>query len=183
MLKKPDMPGEIFSGQPTSEDLIAILYEDLRRIARRERWVAGSPNTLQTTAILHEAYLRLRERAIWQSREHFLGVAATAMRYILVDAARARLAAKRGSGGSKLPLEAAHNVPAETPSDEQVVRLGDALRDLAALDPQLSQLVDCRFFAGLDEMETARLMGVSDRTVRRWWVQAKAWIHRELETA
>ena len=182
MPREPDTNCETFSGQRTSADLIAVLYEDLRRTARRERWHAGSPNTLQTTAILHEAYLKLHKQQIWQSREHFLSVAATAMRYILVDAARARLAAKRGSGGGKLPIEAALDVPAETPTDEQVVRLGEALSDLAAFDSQLSQLVDCRFFAGFDEIETARLMGVSDRTVRRWWVQARAWIHRELET-
>lgn len=183
MQAEPDTPGQSFRGGPTSEELIAILYEDLRRIARRERWSAGSPNTLQTTAILHEAYLKLHKQDVWKSREHFLGVAATAMRHILVDAARARLTAKRGSGGSNLPIEAANEVPAAEPSDEQMVRLGDALRDLAALDPQLAKLVDCRFFAGLDENETARLMGVSDRTVRRWWVQARAWIHRELEAA
>lgn len=167
----------------TSEEMIAALYADLRKIARRERWSAGSPQTWQTTAVMHEAYLKLHERDGWESREHFLGVAATAMRHILIDAARARLAAKRGGGEGNLPLEAADRVAAENGGDREIVRLGDALRDLAELDPQLAKLVDCRFFAGLDENETARLMGVSDRTVRRWWTQARAWIHRELEAA
>lgn len=183
MLATPDMADKNSRTGATSEELVELLYEDLRRIARRERWRAGSPGTLQTTAVLHEAYLKLRNQEIWHSREHFLGVAATAMRHLLVDAARARLAGKRGSGGSNLPLEAAHEVPNPAPSDDDIVRLGEALKKLAARDPQLSHIVDCRFFAGLDEVETARLVGVSDRTVRRWWVQARAWIHRELEAA
>jgi RNA polymerase sigma factor (TIGR02999 family) len=163
--------------------MIAALYAELRAIARRERWSAGSPQTLQTTAILHEAYIKLSRQDDWQCRAHFLGAAATAMRHILIDAARARLAAKRGGGAGNLPLDAADRVPAEDVEDHNLIRLGDALRDLAEIDPQLSQIVDCRFFAGLHEVQTAQLMGVSDRTVRRWWTQARAWIHRELEAA
>ncbi len=162
--------------------MIAELYDELHRLAQRERWRAGRPDTLQTTAVMHEAYLKLYNHRDWQSREHFLGAAVTAMRHLLVDAARARLAAKRGQGESELPLDALGDV-AETQEDEDVVRLGDALKDLARLDPKLAKLVDCRFFAGMTDSESARVLGVTDRTVQRWWVQTRAWIHSELELA
>lgn len=149
-------------------------------MAHRERRKAGSPATLQTTAVLNEAYLKLYRRGSWQNREHFLGVAAAAMRHILIDAARARLAAKRGGGGEVVPIEELDWRMSVGTEDRELIRLGDALKDLEALDPQLARLVDCRFFAGLDEAETGRVLGVSDRTVRRWWVQARAWLHAEL---
>jgi RNA polymerase sigma factor (TIGR02999 family) len=167
----------------SSDEMIAALYADLCRIAHRERWSAGRPNTWQTTAIVHEAYLKLYRQEAWESREHFLGTAATTMRHILVDAARARMAAKRGGGEGRLPLEAARDVAIEDLEDREVVRLGDALRDLALLDAQLARLVDCRFFVGLSEVETAALLGITERTVRRWWIRARAWIHRELAAA
>lgn len=160
--------------------MMAALYDELHRLAKRERWRAGRPETLQTTAVMHEAYLKLYNNAHWRSREHFLGAAVTAMRHLLVDAARARLAAKRGSGVAALPLDAAHDQNAEQ-EDEQVVQLGDALNDLAAMDPKLAKLVDCRFFAGMTDSESAQVLGVTERTVQRWWVQARAWIHSELE--
>lgn len=159
------------------------LYEELRRMAHRERRKAGSPATWQTTAVLNEAYLKLYRRGSWENREHFLGVAATAMRHILIDAARARLAAKRGGGAEAVPVE---DLDWRTPAgsdDAEMIQLGDALKDLEALDPQLARLVDCRFFAGLDEAETGRVLGVSDRTVRRWWIQARAWLHGELSAS
>lgn len=160
--------------------MIAALYDELHRLAQRERWHAGRPDTLQTTAIMHEAYLKLHKRDGWGSREHFLGAAVTTMRHLLVDAARARLAAKRGAGVSNLPIESARDVPAEA-EDTTIVRLGDALKDLAEFDPKLAKLVDCRFFAGMTDAESAQLLGVTDRTVQRWWSQARAWIHSELE--
>lgn len=154
------------------------LYDDLHRAARRERFRAGRPNTMQTTAVLHEAYVRLSGRPEWQSRDHFLAVAATTMRYVLVDAARARLAAKRGSGERPVPLEAAEDMDAlASDEDVQIVHLGDALQGLAEFDPELARLVDCRFFVGMTEEETARVLGVSDRTVRRRWLQARAWVY------
>jgi RNA polymerase sigma factor (TIGR02999 family) len=162
-----------------TDSIVEALYDDLRQIAQRERFHAGSPQTLQTTAVIHEAYLKLHRRDGWESREHFLGTAATAMRHVLVDAARARLSAKRGNGERPLPIDksGSDNVSAE---DRQLVALGDALRDLAELDPELAKLVDCRFFAGFDECETGTVMRISERTVRRRWAQARAWIHREL---
>ena len=171
--------GKNFSGA-SSDELMVALYEELHRLARRERWSAGRPDSLQTTAIMHEAYLKLYKRDCWASREHFLGAAVTTMRHILVDAARARLAIKRGSGASDLPLEAAKDV-ADTQEDSNLIRLDDALRDLAEVNPNLAKLVDCRFFAGLSDAESAQIMGVSDRTIQRWWVSARAWIHSELE--
>jgi RNA polymerase sigma factor (TIGR02999 family) len=170
------------SGKVSSEAMAAALYDELHRLAQRERWRAGRPDTLQTTAVMHEAYLRLHRRDGWESREHFLGAAVTAMRRLLVDAARARLAAKRGGGAGELPIEAADDVAADH-EDATLVRLGDALGDLARMDPKLAQLVDCRFFAGMSEVESAAVLGVTDRTVQRWWAQARAWIHSELEMA
>jgi RNA polymerase sigma factor (TIGR02999 family) len=160
--------------------MMAALYDELHRLAQRERWHAGRPDTLSTTAVMHEAYLKLYKHDSWGSREHFLGAAATTMRNLLIDAARARLAAKRGSGIGTLPIEAARDVAAETTEDEKLIRLGDALRSLAEMDPRLARLVDYRFFAGMTDQESAKLLGVTDRTVQRWWVQARAWIHSEL---
>jgi RNA polymerase sigma factor (TIGR02999 family) len=154
----------------------------LRAIARREHYRAGSPQTLQTTALINEAYMKLRKRDTWESQSHFLGCAATAIRHILIDAARARLASKRDAPTYSY-TQSLDSLAAAVPEDEQVVRLGDALGNLSKLDPNLAKVVDCRFFAGMDERETADILGVTDRTVRRWWVQARAWIHNEMEAA
>lgn len=162
-----------------TDAIVEALYDDLRQIAQRERFHAGSPQTLSTTGVIHEAYLKLHKRDRWESREHFLGTAATAMRHVLVDAARARLTAKRGNGERPVAIDSRGD-DAALAEDRELVALGEALRDLAELDPELAKLVDCRFFAGLDERETGRVMGISERTVRRRWTQARAWIHREL---
>ncbi len=154
----------------------------MRAIARREHYRAGSPQTLQTTALINEAYMKLRKRDTWESQSHFLGCAATAIRHILIDAARARLASKRDAPTYSY-TQSLDSLAAAVPEDEQVVRLGDALGNLSKLDPNLAKVVDCRFFAGMDERETADILGVTDRTVRRWWVQARAWIHNEMEAA
>ena len=165
---------------PTDE-LIVTLYNELRVIARREHYRAGSPQTLQATALIGEAYLKLQKRAGWESEAHFLGCAATAIRHILIDAARARLAGKRDAEVESYTRSL--DVAAAAPEDGEIVRLGDALKALTALDPKLAQVIDCRFFAGLDEAETARVLGVSERTVRRWWTQARAWVYREMAVA
>lgn len=183
MPDKVDVPTKHDNEAASSDKLISELYTEIRRLAKRERWRAGRPDSLQTTAIMHEAYLKLYRQEHWESRQHFLGAAVTAMRHILVDAARARLTAKRGGGGGHLPISAASNTANGESEDIELVRLADALRDLAELDPKLAQLVDCRFFAGLTESEAAQLMGVTDRTIQRWWKQARAWIHSELEIA
>jgi RNA polymerase sigma factor (TIGR02999 family) len=165
-----------------SEELVRALYDELRRIAGREHRRAGSPMTLQPTALVGEAYLRMQGRAEWANRAHFLGCAATAMRHVLLDAARARLRAKRNAPMASL-TGALATLAAEPAGDAELVRLGDALTALARHDPQLAKLVDCRFFAGLDEVETAEVLGVTDRTVRRWWIRARAWIHEEMAEA
>ena len=162
-----------------TDAIVEMLYEDLRDIARRERFRAGRPMTLQTTAVLHEAYIKLYRREDWESREHFLGTAATAIRHVLVNAAIARKTAKRGSGDVALALDEARDLPFGD-EDRELIALDEALKGLAAFDPELAKLIDCRFFAGLSEAETAEVMGISERTVRRRWTQARAWVHREM---
>ena len=171
------VPGELVAG--SADALVLLLYDELRVIARREHYRAGTPQTLQTTALVNEAYIKLRKRDGWESRSHFLGCAATAIRHILVDAARARMASKRDAPTYHLTV--GMEALGAAPQDSDILRLGDALKALSLIDPQLSQVVDCRFFAGLDENETASVLGVSDRTIRRWWVQARAWIHHEMQ--
>lgn len=159
--------------------VIPIVFEELRRIAsgymRRER--AG--HTLQPTALVNEAYLRLLEgpEVEWQSRAHFLGVAAKLMRNILVDHARARAAAKR-SGGERVTL---HDADAATPErDVDLMALDEALDRLASIDAELARLVELRYFGGLTTKETAEAMGVSTATVEREWATARGWLRREL---
>ena len=163
----------------TSAELIGLLYVDLKRMARRERGRAGRPATLQTTALIHEAYLKVHDNPAWGDREHFLRAVATAMRQVLVDSARARLRLKRGSGVAALPLEAAEAV--QRMPERGVVELNDALELLGALDPRLVQVVECRFFAGFTDEQTAQALRLSDRTVRRDWEKARAWLYRELQ--
>ena len=160
--------------------LIPLVYDELRRIAgqylRRER--AG--HTLQPTAVVHEAYLKLvgQRRVRWQNRAHFFAVAAQLIRRILVDHARARAAAKRGGGLPPLALERAPG-PAGG-RDLDVLALDETLRRLSTLDPRQARLVELRFFAGLGVEESAEVMGVSPATVKREWRTAKAWLYREL---
>ncbi len=160
--------------------LLPLIYDELRRLAayylHRER-----PNhTLQATALVHEAYLRLvNQRAVqWQNRSHFFGVAAQAMRRILVDHARAYGASKRGSGEHKLSLDDAHAVGLAPSFD--VLVLNEALDRLAAFDEQQVRVVELRFFAGFSVEETAEILGVSPATVKREWAMARAWLKREI---
>ena len=155
------------------------LYGALRSMAHRERARAGRPQTLQTTALINEAFLKMSKDDGWASREHFLGTAATAMRHILIDDARARLTLKRGQGVKAVELDEARDAAAT--GDEELVRIDEALEELARLDPRLAKVVECRFFAGYSEVETGKIMGVSERTVRRDWLQAKAWLYRALQ--
>ena len=161
-------------------DLVVLLYSELHNLAshylRRER----SDHTLQTTALVHEAYLRLtNQREVrWKSKEQFLGVAAQLMRRILVDYSRAHGAKKRGKGFEKVFLEEAEGVSKGRAAD--VVALDEALTRLAEFDPQQAQLVELRFFGGLDIDESAGVLRVSRTTVKRNWNVAKAWLAREL---
>lgn len=159
--------------------VFAAVYGELRRLAasylRRER----SGHSLQPTTLVHEAFLKLAgARADWQDRAHFFGVAARAMRRILVDHARRRRAGKRGRGAVQITLdEAVGLLPAR---DLDVVRVDEALKDLAALDPRQEQVVELRFFGGLSVEETAAALALSPATVKRDWTTAKAWIARYL---
>jgi RNA polymerase sigma factor (TIGR02999 family) len=162
-----------------ADDLVPLFYSELRVIARRTRAKVGSGLTLQTTALVNEAYLKLRDGRGWNDDAHFLCAAALAMRHVLVNHAEARLAAKRGAGAEHLPLTAADNVTGE--QDETLIALNDALTRLAARTPRLAHVVECRYFGGFDEPATARALQVSERTVRRDWVLARAWLHRELQ--
>jgi RNA polymerase sigma factor (TIGR02999 family) len=161
-----------------AQELLPLLYEDLRRIARRERYRVSAGATMQTTALIHEAYLKFQGVASFNTREHFLRASALAMRHVLVNHARDRMAEKRGGGKRALSLDEVPDVV--DPSDEALIEVNDALQRLARLNPRLAQVVECRFFAGYGEDETALALGLTDRTVRRDWVKARAWLRREL---
>jgi RNA polymerase sigma-70 factor, ECF subfamily len=167
------------SPHPTSTEVLAEqTYRELRRIAVRCMRGQRHDHTLQPTALVHEAFLRLARRGCdWQSRTDFLAVAATAMRRILVDCARRRGAAKR-YGGSRVTLVDGDAIEAERPID--LLALDEALSRLAMLEPRAERVVELRFFAGLETEEVAQVMGVSAATVKRDWRLARAWLSREL---
>jgi RNA polymerase sigma-70 factor, ECF subfamily len=173
--------GELDAGKENAAaDLVVLLYSELRRLASRYLRRERGEHTLQTTALVHEAYLRLaNQREVhWKNREQFLGVAAQLMRRILVDYSRGHDAKKRGKGFEKVFLEEADGVSKEKAAD--VIALDEALTRLAEFDPQQAQLVELRFFGGLSVEEAAAVLGVSRTTVKRNWNVAKAWLAREL---
>ncbi|MEM7052799.1 MAG: sigma-70 family RNA polymerase sigma factor [Acidobacteriota bacterium] len=158
--------------------LTPIVYEELRRLAHRYMRKERANDVLQTTALVHEAYIRLLDAEVkWQDRLHFFAVAASLMRRILVDHSRRRMAAKRGGGGQPVTLEEI-DLPLKAGPD--LVALDDALHDLAAVDKRKSQVVELRFFGGLTIEETARFLDVSHATVERDLKVAKAWLSREM---
>lgn len=162
--------------------LYALVYDDLRRIASRH--LRGRPTgTLGTTAVVNEAYLRLAGpgEGSWQDRSHFLAVASRAMRHILVDSARRKLAAKRGAGAFPVEFEDVH--AAHEPRFLDVLELNDALEKLGALSERLVRVVELRYFGDLSEEEVAQVLGVTDRTVRRDWRKARAFLHHCLRDA
>ena len=165
-----------------AEALFAALYADLRRVAHRELRGSPIPNaTLSTTALVNEAYLKLSRNAGWSPRDryHFFAVAARAMRQVIVDHARSRLRQKRGGQHVKLSLDEAL-VPVEERAEE-LVALDGALARLESQDPELARIVEWRFFAGLTVEEIARALEVSERTVKRHWRTARAFLYRDLE--
>jgi RNA polymerase sigma factor (TIGR02999 family) len=172
---------EIRKGNPEAQArLIPLVYRHLHRIAasymRRER----PDHTLQATALVHEAYLRLvsQEETDWQDRAHFFGIAARLMRQILVEHARARQAGKRGGAVEKLPLDQALEfTPARS---RELIELDNALESLGRLDPRQARVVELRFFGGLTVEETAEVLGIAPRTVKRDWSVARAWLHGEI---
>lgn len=160
--------------------LTPLVYGELHRLASRYLRHERANHTLQTTALVHEAYLRLvdQRNANWQNQVQFFAVAAQLMRRILVDYARSHGAAKRGGGYAKLSLDEAMIVSKE--KIEDLMAVDEALNSLAAIDLQQSRVVELRVFGGLTVEETAEVLGVSPRTVKREWSMAKAWLHRQL---
>jgi len=174
------MPGTDAPLHAAAQQLVPLFYADLKRLARRLRSGVPQAQTLQTTALIHEAYLKLHATPMWNDRQHFMRAAALAMRQGLVDDARSRLAARRNNGERPLPIEAADDVAADAP-DERIVAIDEALQQLAAFSPRLAQNVECRYFAGYTEQETAEALGVSVTTVERDWTKARAWLYQQLK--
>ena len=191
---QPSDPSDTSRTQPLTELLLALregqagvvdrlyplLYEELRRIAHRALRGERTGHTLGTTGLVHEAYLGLvdQTRLEYRDRAHFYGIAARAMRHILVDYARRHGAAKRGGSRRAISLDEA--ILAVEDRAEALLALDEALSELEALDPRLGQVVQCRFFGGLTEEETGEVLGVTARTVRRDWLKAKGWLYHHL---
>jgi RNA polymerase sigma-70 factor (ECF subfamily) len=163
-----------------SSQLIPLVYDELHRLARHQMRNERSDHTLQATALVHEAYLRLVNQSdrTWQNRAHFIGVAAQVMRRILVDYARARRATKREGMLQRVPLE--EPLLFTEQQSEELLALNDALERLAQIDARQSRVVELRFFGGLTVDETAESLGMSSKTVKRDWSVARAWLHREV---
>ena len=163
------------------EQLVPILYNELQRLAHYHLQRERDGHTLQTTALVHEVYLRLcsQEEPPWENRAHFFAVAARMMRRILVDHSRRHDAGKRGGGAVRAPLEEALTVPVQERFD--LVALDSALDELATFDARKCQVVEMRFFAGLHAREIAAVLGTTEATVRRDWIIAKGWLYRYLE--
>ena len=167
--------------QQALEELLPLIYNELRHLAHNFLYRERPGHTLQTTALVHEAYLKLIDQrdARWQNRAHFFAIAAQAMRRILIDSARKHAAAKRGGPQEKLSLEEAANVSLEP--DSNLLALDEALKSLAVIDPQQERLVELRYFGGLTIEETAEVMDLSPATIKREWAMARAWLYQSLQ--
>ena len=173
--------------QASSGDAVAratlfdVLYRELRHLAEGAMRAERANHTLQPTALVHEAFLRLAgDQGRFESRAHFLGVAASAMRRVLVDHARGRNAHKRGHGTTLVTVNDLDDLPHPVAEEVDLVVLDDALSRLAALDARQAQVVELRFFGGLSVEETAVVVGVSERTIKREWQMSRAWLRREM---
>ena len=169
-------------GDPTAADqLLPLVYEELRRIAARRMAQERAGHTLQPTALVHEAWLRVVDEdgnATFENRGHFFGAAAEAMRRILIDRARSRAAAKRGGGQERVDI---NDVVISAPMpDEELLSVHEVLDDLAAIEPEKARLVKLRYFAGLSIAEVAEVLEISEPTAKRWWAAARAWLYREI---
>jgi RNA polymerase sigma factor (TIGR02999 family) len=169
-------------GDPqAAEQLLPMVYDELRSLAARQLAQEKPGQTLQATALVHEAYLRLvggNASPDWNSRAHFFGAAAEAMRRILVENARRKKTIKYAGGRARVSLEGLDVIDEAPP--EQLLALDEAITRLAALDPQKAELVKLRFFTGLSIEETAQTLAISPATAKRWWTFARAWLHREV---
>ena len=168
--------------QDSADALLKLVYAELHRQAHRYMLKERVGHTLQTTALVHEAYLKLVDQNSvgWESRSHFFAIAATMMRRILIDYAKAKHRVRRGGVQSDLPLEDALTISVSE-TDFDLLALDEALNRLAAKEAQLAKVVELRFFSGLDVGETAEVLGLSESTIKRDWQMAKAWLHRELK--
>lgn len=174
--------GKITDGSETAPgELLELVYDDLRRLAAAYMANERSDHTLQATALVHEAYMRLVDwkNVTWQNRAQFFAIAASVMRNVLIDHARARRANKRA--GHKLILDDAISIPEQRPID--LIALDEAIQSLEKVDPRQAKIVELRFFGGLSIEETAFILNVSESTVRREWTFAKAWFQRELSNS
>jgi RNA polymerase sigma factor (TIGR02999 family) len=174
---------ELRSGAQHSLDrVVALTYTELRAIAHRRLGARGPGGTLSTTALVHEAYLKLvdQSRAGWQDLAHFRALASLAMRHVLVDRARERNTLKRGGARRQITLDDGMMAAEDQP--EVLLQLNDALERLATVEPRLAQVIDCRFFGGLTEQETAEALGLTTRTVQRDWVKARVLLRRLVES-
>jgi RNA polymerase sigma factor (TIGR02999 family) len=184
----PTLPGEVTQllikwgagDQAAFDELIPVVYEELKRLARRYMGKERFDHTLQTSALINEAYLKLVDSHTveWQDRKHFFAVAAQIMRHILIDHARSYQYAKRGAGAEKVPLEEAEGIQIDRA--EELLALDEALKELEAFDPRKSRITELRFFGGLTVEETAEVMELSPVTVMREWRAAKAWLRQVL---
>ncbi|MCW5980746.1 MAG: sigma-70 family RNA polymerase sigma factor [Bryobacteraceae bacterium] len=173
--------GELASGDRSAvHRLLPLVYAELRRIASRRLSRERSGHTLQATALVHEAYLRLvdQRKTDWRNRAHFFGVAAQLMRHILLDYAKTHGAAKRGGGALRVTLD--ESMAVDSVRVEELLVLDEALSRLERLDPQQARVVELRYYGGLNVQETAEALGVSTATVKREWAMARAWLHAEL---
>ena len=166
----------------SADRLLSLVYDELRKIAGQYLRKEKSDHTLQPTALVHEAYMKLIDISdiSWQDRAHFFAVSANIMRHILVDHARAKLAEKRGGDAQRISLEDADSLSSEP--DVDLLAVDEALNELAEFDEQQSRIVELRFFGGLTIEETAHVAGISPATVKREWAMAKAWLHRKLQS-
>jgi RNA polymerase sigma factor (TIGR02999 family) len=161
-----------------AQELLPAFYQELRRVAHRTRARFGAGHTLQTTALVHEAYLRLGQSRSFVDETHFLRASALAMRHAVINHAQSRVAEKRGGGNPHMTLS--HVADLSIDSDEGILALNEAMEQLAKEMPRLADVVECRFFGGYNEEDTARVLGMSLRTVQRDWLKARAWLFREL---
>jgi RNA polymerase sigma factor (TIGR02999 family) len=180
----PKLREELRAGRTEALDqILPLVYDELRRTARRELAVRPS-DSLSATALVHEVYLKFSraQNSGWENRAHFLSVAAIAMRHILVDRARRRTADKRGGTQRPVTLDDAlvEALPDGASNPESLLELDEALDDLAKIDERLARVVECRFFGGMTEEETAESLGITARTVRRDWTKARALLYRAL---
>src|SRR5882672_4276649 len=176
--------GAIEKGDPVAADeLLPLVYHELRKLAACKMANEAPGQTLQPTALVHEAWLRLtrNENAKWDSRAHFFGAAAEAMRRILIENARRKRALRHGGGQQRLDIQDVE-IAAGT-KDEELLAVNDALEKFAALDQQKAELVKLRYFAGLTIEEAAQLLGISAATAKRWWAYARAWLYQETQRA